>query len=61
MGEMDDVPQGSCKSGTNEEEQMESFMKSGRSGRRNAVPEVDIQGVDPDAAKLAERKKDTVS
>uniref|UniRef100_A0A8R1TSX8 cAMP-dependent protein kinase inhibitor n=2 Tax=Onchocerca TaxID=6281 RepID=A0A8R1TSX8_ONCVO len=75
MGEMDDAPQGSCKSGTNEEEQMQNFMNSGRSGRRNAIPEVDIQEVDPDAAKLAERlssmntdshddtagKKDTVS
>uniref|UniRef100_A0A9J2PLY3 Uncharacterized protein n=1 Tax=Ascaris lumbricoides TaxID=6252 RepID=A0A9J2PLY3_ASCLU len=31
------------------------FAASGRTGRRNAVPDVDVQGIDPDAIKLAER------
>ncbi|KAM3728748.1 cAMP-dependent protein kinase inhibitor beta [Dirofilaria immitis] len=55
MGEMDDAVQGSCKSGRDEEDQMINFMSSGRSGRRDAVPEVDAQGVNPDTTKLAER------
>ncbi|CAG9530267.1 unnamed protein product [Cercopithifilaria johnstoni] len=52
MGEMDDVTQAK---GTTDDDQMKEFVNSGRNGRRNAVPEVDAQGVDPDAAKLAQR------
>lgn len=36
-------------------EQLQQFMASGRSGRRNAMPEIDIQCVDPGAQKLAEK------
>ncbi|VDM36870.1 unnamed protein product [Toxocara canis] len=39
-----------------EDDQLSSeFAASGRTGRRNAVPDVDVQGIDPDAIKLAER------
>ncbi|VDK43720.1 unnamed protein product [Gongylonema pulchrum] len=55
MGEMDDITQeGSGKSADNDD-QMNDFVNSARTGRRNAVPEVDTQGMDPDAVKLAER------
>uniref|UniRef100_A0A0R3S2X8 Nucleocapsid protein n=1 Tax=Elaeophora elaphi TaxID=1147741 RepID=A0A0R3S2X8_9BILA len=50
---MDDATQ--AKDSTAEDDQMKSFVNSGRSGRRNAIPEVDARGVDPDATKLAER------
>uniref|UniRef100_A0A1I7VJW4 P protein n=1 Tax=Loa loa TaxID=7209 RepID=A0A1I7VJW4_LOALO len=53
MGEMDDVAEG--KGSRTEDDQMKNFVNSGRSGRRNAVPEVDTLGIDPDATKLAER------
>lgn len=53
MVEMDDATQG--KGSTVEDDQMKNFVNSGRSGRRNAVPEVDTQQIDPDAVKLAER------
>uniref|UniRef100_A0AAF5Q6I5 Uncharacterized protein n=1 Tax=Wuchereria bancrofti TaxID=6293 RepID=A0AAF5Q6I5_WUCBA len=53
MGEMDDVAEG--KGGiTIEDDQMKNFVDSERSGRRNAVPELDAEGIDPGAAKLAE-------
>ncbi|EJW88619.1 hypothetical protein WUBG_00473 [Wuchereria bancrofti] len=54
MGEMDDVAEGKGGS-TTEDDQMKDFVNSGRSGRRNAVPEVDAEGIDPGATKLAER------
>ncbi|KAK6112329.1 cAMP-dependent protein kinase inhibitor family protein [Brugia pahangi] len=54
MGEMDDVAEGKGGS-TTEDDQMKNFVNSGRSGRRNAIPEVDAEGIDPGAAKLAER------
>uniref|UniRef100_A0A914DPS1 cAMP-dependent protein kinase inhibitor n=1 Tax=Acrobeloides nanus TaxID=290746 RepID=A0A914DPS1_9BILA len=37
-------------------EQLQQFIASGRSGRRNAMPEiVDINCLDPEAQKLAEK------
>lgn len=54
MGEMDDATT-QAKGSIIDDDQMTSFVNSGRSGRRNAVPEVDAQEVDPDATKLAER------
>ncbi|VDK72140.1 unnamed protein product [Litomosoides sigmodontis] len=54
MGEMDDATT-QAKSSTVDDDQMTRFVNSGRSGRRNAVPEVDAQELDPDATKLAER------
>uniref|UniRef100_A0A915PRI7 Uncharacterized protein n=1 Tax=Setaria digitata TaxID=48799 RepID=A0A915PRI7_9BILA len=54
MGEMDDTMQGGSK-GSIDDDQMKSFVSSGRTGRRNAVPEVDIQEIDPEATKLADR------
>lgn len=53
MDEIDDEAQ--ANTGTSDDDQMKKFVNSERSGRRNAVPELDTQGVDPDAAKLAER------
>ncbi|KAL3990231.1 cAMP-dependent protein kinase inhibitor family protein [Acanthocheilonema viteae] len=53
MGEMDDAAQ--AKDSATDDDQMKNFVNSGRSGRRNAVPEVNVQGIDPDATKLAER------
>ncbi|CAJ0954147.1 unnamed protein product, partial [Mesorhabditis belari] len=37
------------------DERMHQFSSSGRSGRRNALPEIDVSEVDPGAQKLAER------
>lgn len=53
MGEMDVVGEG--KDRTAEDDQMKNFISSGCCGRRNAIPEVDTLGMDPDAARLAER------
>lgn len=55
MGEMDGAKQGGGGTSVDDNDQMSDFVNSGRTGRRNAVPEVDTHGMDPDAVKLAER------
>ncbi|WKX89261.1 hypothetical protein Q1695_008704 [Nippostrongylus brasiliensis] len=37
---------------------LEHFVASGRAGRRNALPEIEVKVDDPSAAKLAERLSD---
>ncbi|CAJ0584523.1 unnamed protein product, partial [Mesorhabditis spiculigera] len=37
------------------DEHLTQFNSSGRAGRRNAVPEIDISEVDPEAVQLAEK------
>lgn len=38
-----------------QEDLLNEFNASARTGRRNAVPEVDVQGIDSEAIKLTER------
>ncbi|CAI79200.1 NET domain-containing protein [Caenorhabditis elegans] len=40
------------------ERELEYFATSARAGRRNALPEIEVEINDPDAAKLAERMSD---
>ncbi|CAD6189053.1 unnamed protein product [Caenorhabditis auriculariae] len=40
------------------ERELEHFASSARSGRRNALPEIEVESNDPDAAQLAERLSD---
>ncbi|VDM96970.1 unnamed protein product [Thelazia callipaeda] len=61
MGEMKDSAKqednGNINSnrGIEDDNLMRDFANSRRTGRRNAVPEVDTRGIDPDAVKLAKR------
>ncbi|EYB94330.1 hypothetical protein Aduo_019453 [Ancylostoma duodenale] len=41
-----------------ERDALEHFVASGRAGRRNALPEIEVETNDPGAAKLAERLSD---
>ncbi|VDO39965.1 unnamed protein product [Haemonchus placei] len=41
-----------------ESDTLEHFVASGRAGRRDAVPQIDLEVNDPGAAKLAERLSD---
>ncbi|CAI2358152.1 unnamed protein product [Caenorhabditis sp. 36 PRJEB53466] len=40
------------------ERELEYFASSARSGRRNALPQLEVEINDPDAEKLAERMSD---
>ncbi|EGT40462.1 hypothetical protein CAEBREN_19506 [Caenorhabditis brenneri] len=40
------------------ERELEYFATSARAGRRNALPEIEVQINDPDASKLADRMSD---
>uniref|UniRef100_A0A1I7TRV5 Transcriptional regulator n=1 Tax=Caenorhabditis tropicalis TaxID=1561998 RepID=A0A1I7TRV5_9PELO len=40
------------------ERELEYFATSARAGRRNALPEIEVEIDDPEAAKLAERISD---
>ncbi|KAK6057792.1 putative cAMP-dependent protein kinase inhibitor [Cooperia oncophora] len=41
-----------------ESDTLEHFVASGRAGRRDALPQIDLEINDPGAAKLAERLSD---